>query len=319
MNLQIRRLGTFIFFAFVLTCSTLQAQTDSVRIVTIASDTVTSTTRVLQGVRSTLAKQHSAIAWRHYVVSVGAQSGTAVVDSIQKAKPDIIVTVGTSATILAKAHFPKIPIVFAAVLYPDMSGFVKTLGKPGGNITGASLNIPLETQFTYFKKIVPNLKRVGVLYTPATKRLIEEARTVAGGMGLTLVAIPITENKELPVALDSIMNSCQGFWSIADPELYNPKSTKFILMTTLRKGLPVMGFSRNVVESGALFALDFDYKAVGKQAGAIVDSILRGIRPDEIAVSTVDVIWFHYNEKTAKLIQVAMPDELVTVAKEVYR
>ena len=80
-----------------------------------------------------------------------------------------------------------------------------------------------------------------------------------------------------------------------------------------------MGFSRNVVESGALFALDFDYKAVGKQAGAMVDSILRGIRPDEISVSTVDVIWFHYNEKTAKLIQIAMPDELVTVAKEVYR
>jgi putative tryptophan/tyrosine transport system substrate-binding protein len=315
-------IGRFNFLtslALALACPTLQAQTDNVRIVTIASDTVTSTTRVLHGVRGTLAKQHPAIAWRHFVVSVGTQSRTAVVDSIQNTKPDIIVTVGTAATTLAKINFPNTPIVFAAVLYPATSGFVKSIERPGGNITGASLNIPWETQFIYFKKIVPNLQRVGVLYTPATKRLIDQARVVADGLGLTLVALSVDENKNLSVALDSIMHSCQGLWSIADPELFNPKSTKFILMTTLRWGFPVMGFSRNVVESGALFALDFDYKAVGKQAGAIVDSILRGSRPDQIAVSTVDVIWFHYNEKTAKLIQIAMPEELVTVAKEVYR
>ncbi|MEK7775126.1 MAG: ABC transporter substrate-binding protein [Candidatus Zixiibacteriota bacterium] len=314
-----RRVSLLMLLALALVCPSLQAQSDSVRIVTLASDTVMSTSRVIQGIKGTLAKQHSALSWRHFVIPAGDQTGASIVDSIQSIKPEVIVTIGTATTTLAKAKFPNTPIVFAAVLYPDMSGFVKSLGKPGGNITGASLNIPLETQFSYFKKIVPHLKRVGVLYTQSTKRLIDEARVVTAGMGLTLVAIPVNENKDLPVALDSIMNSCQGFWSIADPELFNPKSTKFILMTTLRKGLPVMGFSRNVVESGALFALDFDFKAVGKQAGAIVDSILRGARPDAISVSTVDVIWFHYNEKTAKLIQIAMPEELVTVAKEVYR
>ena len=80
-----------------------------------------------------------------------------------------------------------------------------------------------------------------------------------------------------------------------------------------------MGFSKYVVESGALFALDFDYKAVGRQAGEIANKILSGIRPSAIEVTTADVIWFHYNEKTAERINITIPEELAAVAKEVYR
>jgi putative ABC transport system substrate-binding protein len=80
-----------------------------------------------------------------------------------------------------------------------------------------------------------------------------------------------------------------------------------------------MGFSRHVVASGALFALDFDYKAVGHQAGEIVNRVIKGEKPQEISVTSADVIWFHYNEKTAKHIEVTIPEELVAVAKEVYR
>ena len=83
--------------------------------------------------------------------------------------------------------------------------------------------------------------------------------------------------------------------------------------------MPFMGFSRYVVESGALFALDFDYKAVGYQAGAIVNRILSGESPSAISVTRADVIWFHYNEATAKRINITIPEDLAAVAKEVYR
>jgi putative ABC transport system substrate-binding protein len=80
-----------------------------------------------------------------------------------------------------------------------------------------------------------------------------------------------------------------------------------------------MGFSRHVVESGALFALDFDYKAIGFQAGEIVKLVLAGQKPSAIPVTLADLVWFHYNEKTAEHVKVKIPDELVAVAKEVYR
>jgi putative ABC transport system substrate-binding protein len=80
-----------------------------------------------------------------------------------------------------------------------------------------------------------------------------------------------------------------------------------------------MGFSRYVVESGALFALDFDYKAVGRQAGEIACRVIGGQKPGSISVTSADLIWFHYNENTARHIKVTIPEDLVAIAKEVYR
>ena len=80
-----------------------------------------------------------------------------------------------------------------------------------------------------------------------------------------------------------------------------------------------MGFSKYVVESGALFALDFDYKAVGQQAGDIINNIIDGYKPEDIQVTTADLIWFHYNQKTSERINIEIPEELAAVAKEVYR
>jgi putative ABC transport system substrate-binding protein len=242
-----------------------------------------------------------------------------LIDSVNSLKPSLIVTVGTSATKLAQTNFTDIPIVFSSVMYPALSGFVESMAQPGKNTTGASLNIAVDVQFRTFHDIVPNLKKIGVLYSNNTAGLIKPAQAVAAKMGMSLTAVRVNEAKELPGALDSLTRTVEGIWSVADAELFTPQSTRYILLNTLRKGIPFMGFSRHVVESGALFALDFDYKAVGQQAGAIAARVIDGEPPGEISVSTVDVLWFHYNEKTAKHISVSIPSELIAVAKEVYR
>ncbi|RME25376.1 MAG: hypothetical protein D6800_07695 [Candidatus Zixiibacteriota bacterium] len=220
---------------------------------------------------------------------------------------------------MARQHFHNIPTVFAAVLYPSLSGFVKSLMNPGDNVTGASLNLPVETQFRYFKTIIPDLQRVGVLYTDNTAPLVEQARAIAADIGIQLEAIRVNDQRDLPEAIDSLRHSIQGVWSLADPTLFSPQATKFILLNLLRDGIPVMGFSRHVVESGALFGLDFDYKAVGRQAGEIVVQVIDGTPASSIPVTRPDIIWFHYNERTAKFLHISMPPELVAVAKEVYR
>jgi putative ABC transport system substrate-binding protein len=158
-----------------------------------------------------------------------------------------------------------------------------------------------------------------VLYTDNTASLIPPARIVAHELGLELVALKINDERELPGALDSLALMVDGIWSVADYNLFGPQSTRYILLNTVRKRIPFMGFSQHVVESGALFALDFDYKAVGIQAGNIVNRILAGESPRNIEVTSADIIWFHYNENTAKRIKVAIPEELASVAKEVYR
>ncbi len=317
-----RRNSTFVLWLLAVVC--LVAWTDnayarSKNIVILKGDDMTATSRSVQGVRTIVKRQHPDAEFHVLAVSFISESDRQVIDSIKVLQPQVIVTVGSSATRLARDNFVDIPIVFCAVKYPVLSGFVNSLQQPGGNITGASLNIPTEVQFSYFKRIIPNIKRLGVLYTHNTADLIPPAREIAARQGMTLVPLLVESNKDLPGAIDSLASVVEGIWSVADPNLFSSKSTRFILLNALRKRIPFMGFSRNVVESGALFALDFDYKAVGFQAGEIANKILAGARPDTIAVTNADVIWFHYNENTAKHIDVTIPDELVAVAKEVYR
>jgi len=293
---------------------------DRIDIAVFMSDSLTATLRTLHGAKKMITRQHPQTTFHSFYINQSSDNvRPIIVDSVDIIKPTLLLTIGSSATRFAQDNFSGIPIVFAAVKYPVLSGFVESTARPGGNITGASIDVPVDVQFRYFKRIVPDLKIIGVLYTNNTASLIPRARAEAKGLRLTMVAVKVSDTRELPKALDSLAAAVDGIWSLADPNLFDPQSTKYILLNSLRKGIPFMGFSRHVVESGALFALDFDYKAVGRQAGEISNRIIKGERPQNISVTSADVIWFHYNEKTAKHIDITIPDELAAVAKEIYR
>lgn len=319
MIINVARIIVFsVILAFCLFVSETYAAGE-IHVAFLTYDSLKSTVRTLHGARKTIRKEHPETVFHTFTVGADAVQSRVIVDSINIIKPRLILTVGSAATSFAQDNFSENPIVFSAVKYPVLSGFINSMSQPGRNTTGASLNIPVDVQFRYFKKIIPDLKKIGVLYTSNTESLIPQARIVAERAGLSLVALQINNFKELPDALDSLSKTVDGLWTVADPNLFDPRSTKFILLNTIRKSMPLMGFSRHVVESGALFALDFDYKAIGFQAGGIANKIIAGKEAGSIPVTMADVIWFHYNAKTAEHIRVTIPEELVAVAKEVYR
>ncbi len=317
LNIKGLRLIIFSWLGFLAVTGVCQSQ--PINIVFFSSDSLTSTERCMRGAKKILEKEHEEVVFHDFLIHQQIDQNLKTVEFVRAIRPNLIITIGSSATEFAKDNFADIPIVFAAVKYPALSGYVASLDHPGGNVTGASLNIPVDVQFKYFKRVIPSLKTIGVLYTDNTASLIPQARIVAEHMGLVLEAVKVEDKTELPRALDKLANDVQGLWSVADPNLFDPPSTRYILLNAMRKGIPVMGFSRYVVESGALFALDFDYKAVGFQAGSVANRILAGENPGDISVTSVDVIWFHYNEKTARHMAVVIPEELVAIAKEVYR
>ena len=316
MNTRIKwMISTLVLICLAWSAGEVQAESLAI----LMSDSLTSTTRTLQGARKVIRRSNPDLELQSFFIGKSPADDAETIKAVQDLHPRAILTIGSAATSLAKKNFGNTPIIFAGVMYPVLSGFVDSNQEPGGNITGASLDIPTDIQFRYFRMIIPDIKRIGVLYTENTASLIDKAKRVAAGMDIDLVAVKVASSKQLPQALDSLAGAVDGVWSVADPDLFDPQATRYILLNTLRKGVPFMGFSRYVVESGALFALDFDYKAVGIQAGQITNKILSGTPPGQISVSAADVIWFHYNEKTAHHINVEIPEELVAVAKEVYR
>jgi len=316
-NLVRKFVGACLVVSFCL--AALASPGSAETVVFVCTDTLTSTQRTISGARSVIKNARSDAEFVTVQLESDVASFSQQLDSIRGLKPAILVTVGSAATRITQENFETTPIVFSSVMYPVISGFVKSLDQPGSQLTGASLDIPAAIQFRYFRQIIPGLKRIGVLYTSNTAVLIPPARIVAAEMGMQLVAIEISSPRDVPRALDSLATVADGLWSVADQNLFDPQTTKYILLNSLRRGIPFMGFSRYVVESGALFALDFDYKAIGRQAGEATVKILQGASPATVPVSTPDIIWFHYNEKTAHHVHVNIPPDLVAIAKEVYR
>ena len=297
----------------------INTEAQPIKVAIAYSDSLNSTIRTLKGIKNTLDNHHDDIQYREYLIAEEQVRIDEQINEIRLIDPAIILTIGTIATKSISDRITDKPIVFSAVLNPETSGFVKSLREPGGNITGASLDIPPDIQFKYFKNVIRELKKIGVLYTEETANLIPPARILAAKAGLELHAARVNSEKEIPAKLDSIISLVDGLWSVADANIFSPSSTKFILLHTLRSSKPVMGFSENLVEAGALFGLCYDYKDIGRQAGKIALEVLSGKPPAHIPVAVPGIIWFQYNDKTARHINVEIPAELIAVAKEVYQ
>jgi putative ABC transport system substrate-binding protein len=240
-----------------------------------------------------------------------------ITDMIQNSNPDLVLAVGTRAALGAKKAVKDIPIVFCMVLNPVSSGLVTSMRSPGGNITGASLDIPIETQFRYMKSVVDNISSIGVLYNPEeTGTLIKEASRIARNMNMKLTAKPVSSERAVPDALRDLLGSIDILWSVADGTVF-PRSTEYILLNTLRSNTPFMGLSPPFVKAGALLALSCDYGDIGKQAAELAIRILRGERPGNISVTAPRNIYLSINMKTAKHLGLSIPDRVIESANEV--
>jgi putative ABC transport system substrate-binding protein len=285
----------------------------------VKTDEFSSYTRAIKGVKQILDQSAKEVEFIEYTLAGELPEKSKTLEEIKAKRPDLILTVGSRSTELVSQHIKNIPIVFSAVLNPVVSGFVANMNSPQGNLTGASLDVPLRIQLEKFRLIVPHLKNLGVLYTSETEPLIREAKSVSNDLGIKLVAQPIQSEKEIPAVLEKLKNEVDGIWAVADPLIFTPQSTQFILLFTLRNGLPLMGLTPSFVQAGALFTLAPDYKDVGRQAGEMALEVISGKNPVNIPVTMPRMIYLYLNLKTAEQINLVISPDLIEVAKEVFK
>ena len=248
------------------------------------------------------------------------EKGLKIARKIRTFNPDMVLAIGTIAALAAKKEIKDVPIVFCLVLNPVSSGLVESMESPDGNITGASLDIPLITQYKYAKLLIPDLKNIGVIYNPEeTGKLVQNAAEVAKQEDLLLTARAIYSEREVSEALWDLVNKIDALWSVADGTVFGPQSTQYILLNTLRTGTPFIGLSPSFVKAGALMALSCDYYDIGKQAAGIANRILNGESPEDIPISVPRKVSFHINLKTADHIGLQVSQDVIKLADEVIR
>jgi len=311
----------WLMLAFIMIVgSVFPAQARAARRIAIVSiDQDPSTLRTIKGIKKSLDRSGFDIEYREAILSGHPQTDDGIKKDLKTFDPYLIITIGSYATSHMSRAFPAKPVIFANVINPIASGFINSMERPGGRITGATLDIPLDMQYRYFQRVVGKIDKMGVIYSPETENIIEKARTAANERGIKLIPLKIESEKEIPQAIDSLCQTADALWSVADHTVYTPHSTRHIVLQTLRNRIPMMVFSQSLVEAGGLFTLDFDFKDIGRQAGEIASRVLLGTAPEQIPVSTPGVIYFKYNEKTANQINIEIPDELLAVAKEVIK
>jgi putative ABC transport system substrate-binding protein len=225
----------------------------------------------------------------------------------------LVLAVGLKAALVAKLEIIDTPVIFCMVLDPARHD----LKAP--NITGILLEVPIERQLSTLRAVLPAARRVGVLYDPEkTGPFVEDARRRAKALGLDLVARAVSSEKEVPAALRALVPQVDTLWLIPDSTVLTEDSLRFLLNTALEATIPVLGFSPDLVKSGALIGLSVNYEDLGRQGGLLAKSILNGQSGPSLGLAQPDRLRLSLNLKTAKFLGITVPPDLVNRADDVY-
>jgi ABC-type uncharacterized transport system substrate-binding protein len=235
-------------------------------------------------------------------------------------KVDVIVTWASAPVLAAKHATTLIPIVFAAQMDPVGAGVVASLARPGGNVTGMSIQ-QTDTagkRIELLREVAPKLSRLAILANagaPGAMLEMREVQTTARSLGLEVTPLEIRQPDEIVSAVGSLKDRADALYVASDPLVYNNRIRINALAGDQR--LPTIYGSRDYADAGALMSYGPNWAELFRHAAEQVDKILRGTRPADIPVEQPTKFELVINLKTAKALGLEISPTLLARADEV--
>ncbi len=234
-------------------------------------------------------------------------------------KVDVIVTAG-GAVLAAKQATSVIPIVFAVANDPIGSGLVASLARPGGNVTGLSLQFTdiAGKRLEFLRETVPGLRRLGIMANiryPGAVLEFREVQAMARTLGLEIARVEIERPEDIPIVFKTLRSRAEALYVCADPLLGTHRT--WINTLALAARVPTMHGNREHVEAGGLMSYGANFTDLYRRAAHFVDKVLRGTKPANIPVEQPTKFDFVINLKTAKTLGLEIPPMLLARADEV--
>ena len=232
----------------------------------------------------------------------------------------VIVAWGTPATQAAKNATRTVPIV-AITNDPVANGFVVSLARPGGNITGVSLQSAelAGRRIQLLTELVPGLARIAILSNPANQSLaglVKQSQAAAQSLGIEIEVADAPAPDRLENAFGAITAARAGALIVLPDAMFFGQYPRVVAFTAASH-LPALFPEKQPVEGGGLMAYGPSIPASFRRAGAYVDKILRGANPADLPVEQPTTFEFVINLKTAKALGLTVPDKLLSTADEV--
>ena len=235
-------------------------------------------------------------------------------------KVDVIVTAGTPSVIAAKKATSVIPIVFATAGDPVGNGLVATLSRPGGNVTGLSVQQTdlIGKRLELLRELVPRLSRLAILTNIGNPVHIlerDEVRTMARTLDVEVITLEISRAEDISPAFETLKDGADALYIPPDPLVISQLIRINALVLSAR--LPTMHGSGEYVEAGGLMSYGPNFPDLFRRAAEVVDKILRGAKPGDIPVEQPTKFELVINLTTAKALGLEVPPSLLARADEV--
>lgn len=234
-------------------------------------------------------------------------------------RPNVIVAVSTPSAQAVVAATRDIPVVFSAVTDPVDAKLVKSWKASGGNVTGVSDMSPLDKHIDLIKKIVPGVKRIGVVYSPGEANsvvMVEALKAATKGTGLSVVDAAAPRTVDVASAAQSLVGKVDVFYAPTDNNVTS--AFEGYAKVANQAKIPLIAADTDVVKRGAVAALGLNYYDLGRQTGKQVVRILKGESPGAIASETSSTFELNLSRSAAQKQGVVFSDELLKSAQKVY-
>jgi putative tryptophan/tyrosine transport system substrate-binding protein len=243
-----------------------------------------------------------------------------IVAEFVRSKVDVIATHGTTTTLAAKLTTSIIPIVSAIMGDPVGTGLVASLARPGGNVTGLSMqNTDVAgKRVELLRQVVPQLRRLAILGNVDSSAVVLEmqaAEAAANKLGFEAIPLKVRRAEEIAPAMEAIKGPADALYVLADPFANDNRIRINVLAASAR--LPTIYNGRIYVDAGGLMSYGPSYSDLFRRSADFVDKILRGTKAGDIPVEQPTKFELVVNLATAKALGLIIPESFLSLADQV--
>ena len=231
---------------------------------------------------------------------------------------NILVGITTPATLALANNTKETPIIMGGITYPVEAGLIASESKPGNNITGVSDRTPIKQQLEIMKQVLPNMKKVGILYTSSEDNSVkqaEEAQKAAKELGLEVKVSTIANTNDIQQVTESLASQVDAIFVPIDNTIASAMAT--VVQVTDAVKIPVFPSADTMVADGGVLGLGVDQYQIGVETAKMVVEVLKGAKPADTPIKLANEGVIYLNEEKAKELGIAIPADIAQKAQKV--
>lgn len=238
-----------------------------------------------------------------------------IVRQLKADPPPLVFAVGAKAAYIAVNELPDVPVVYALVLDPGRYGI------SGTQVTGVSMEVPAEATLSQFQLFAPEVKTLGVLLSANnTSPQVAEALASARRLGFETTVQRVTNPRDVRAAWQRMAGNVDALWLLPDPVVMAPEVFRWLRNDTMRRRVPMLASTENLVRAGALLCVAPDRRVAGQQASDLARRILEGGElPGTIEPAAPGAMRVVLNRDTLDSMGIAVDELMLDFADEVVR